>query len=185
MTSIYDPNPLADVTRAADPDRFDAVASIKPPPKMFAGGASDYPAFTASGIDPEKLLSLPYGVRHAAAAEPDITKVYALFEEYTEGAMLLSSDPVLKHPGLDDARARLKDWLENTDLDTRTPEQRQADDDAEYAQFFRVDNDSTTWAAEQKRRARTGQDPLEDFAVLAEQRKRAQQWAANSGQVGR
>jgi hypothetical protein len=181
MTSIYDPNPLAEAIRNTNPLRYDRVIAIKTPPKMFAGGAADHPAFTASGIDPEQLLKLPYGVRHAAAAEPDITKVYALFEQYAEGVMLLSSDPVINHPGLDDARARLKDWLEHTDLDTRTPEQREADADAEYAQYFRVDNDRASYAAEQKRREKAGEEPLEDFAVLNERYKRAQQWAANNG----
>jgi hypothetical protein len=181
MTSIYDPNPLAEAIRSTNPLRYDQVIAIKAPPKMFAGGAADYPAFTASGIDPEQLLKLPYGVRHAAAAEPDITRVYAMFEQYAEGVPLLSSDPVMDHPGLVDARIRLQTWLDHTDLDTRTQQERDDAADAEYAQYFRIDNDRASYAAEQKRREKAGEEPLEDFAVLNERYKRAQQWAANNG----
>lgn len=179
MPSIYDPNPLAEVIRETDPLRYDAVKAIKDPPRMFAGGTADFPAFTASGLDPEKLLLLPYGVRHAAAAEPDPRRVYALLEGYAQGAPVSTADPVINHPGLDDARDRLQSWLDQTDLDPRTAEQREADDAAEYAQFFPVDQDAVSYAAEQARRAKAGETPLEDFGVLRERRRVAEQWAKN------
>lgn len=76
MADAYAPNPIADEIRDRDPYRFEQVAAVKDPPKLFAGGTSDLPAFTASGIDPQLLLKLPVGIRHAAAANPDMVQVH-------------------------------------------------------------------------------------------------------------
>lgn len=173
----YDPNPLADLARAEDAVRYEQVAAVVPPSKMFAGGTSDVPAFTASGIDPQLLLRLPYRVRHAAAATPDVQIVHAMFERYATD----SGDAMIRHDGLDDAQLRMDQWLHNTDTDTRTPEQRAADDDAEYLRYYSIDSDRSSYTVEQQRRAREGEEPLADFAELVEARRRAQQWAANGG----
>jgi hypothetical protein len=165
MADPYGANPLAEMLQERDPYRFEQVSAVKEPPKMFAGGAADVPAFTASGIDPQLLLKLPVGVRHAAAANPNITQVFEWFETYAE-----FPEAEIDHDGLRAAKLRVEDWLANTDLDTRTLEQRTADEEAEYRMYFPVDRDQTTHAAEQRRRERDGEEPLEDFAVLNERR---------------
>ncbi len=132
MADAYGTNPLAEEIRERDPYRFAQVAAVKAPPKMFANGTADVPAFTASGIEPDLLLRLPGGIRHAAAANPDIVQVHTWFEDYA-GIPEVEID----HEGLRAAKLRIEDWLANTDLDPRTPEQRQADDDAEYEMYER------------------------------------------------
>ncbi|MCD4525238.1 hypothetical protein [Nocardioides sp. cx-173] len=166
----YAPNPFADRAKLIDPVRFEQVSAVKEPPKMFAGGTSDTPAFTASGIDPELLLRLPAGVRHAAAAEPDIRVVHRWFEEFAG-----ISEAVVDHQGWRDAQARVEDWLNNTDLDTRTPEQRAADDEAEYQSYYNPENDRVAHANEQRRRAEAGEQPLEDFNTIQGRKS----WQAN------
>ena len=42
----------------------------------------------------------------------------------------------MPHPGLDEARQRLRRWLTETDVDPRSPEQRKADADREYGLYF-------------------------------------------------
>lgn len=165
MADPYSVNPLADAVRESEPHRYEQVAAVKEPPKLFAGGTSDTPAFTASGIAPDQLLRLPVGLRHAAAAEPDINVVYSWFETYAG-----IPDAVIDHPGLQEARDRIDDWLENTDLDTRTPEQRAADDEAEYAAMFPIDGDRVSYATEQRRRVAAGEEPLEPFGDLERRR---------------
>ncbi len=171
----YSLNPFAELLREADPHRYEQVSAVKAPPKMFAGGQSDTPAFTASGIDPELLLRLPAGVRHAAAAEPDIAVVHRWFEEYAG-----YPEVVVEHPGWTEAQRRAEDWIANTDLDTRSDEAKQAEFDAEYAAMFPVDRDPISYAVEQKRREDACEEPLEGFAVLRDRRRAHEQWAANT-----
>jgi len=173
----YGANPLAEEMKARDPLRYEAVAAVKQSPKLFAGGTADVPPFTASGIDPQLLLRLPVGIRHAAAANPDITQVHAWFENYID-----QPDAEIDHDGLRAAKLRMAHWLANTDLDTRTPEQRQADDAAEYAQFFNPENDRLTHSIEQKRREEAGEEPLPEFNDLQAQRQWRQNHAAAGGQ---
>jgi hypothetical protein len=176
MSDPYSPNPLADMLRERDPYRYEQVAAVKEPPKLFAGGTSDTPAFTASGIDPQLLLKLPVGIRHAAAANPDIIQVHKWFEDYA-GIPEVEID----HPGLRDAKLRVEDWLSNTDLDTRSPEERQAALDAEYAQYYSVDNDRIAHAAEQKRREKAGDVPLPSYNELQAQKNWVRNHAAQGG----
>ncbi len=129
--NLYAANPLADAAREGDPAWYAAISAAVPAPKMFAGGTADLPAFTASGIDPQLLLRLPYGVRHAAAAEPNLAAAHTMFESY-------GNEPtaVVDHPGLQDAQDRVNAWWTSTDPDTRTPEQKQAAEDAAFAAYF-------------------------------------------------
>lgn len=170
MADPYGTNPLAEEIRERDSFRFEQVAAVKEPPKLFANGTADIPAFTASGIDPQHLLKLPVGIRHAAAANPDIVQVHSWFEEYAG-----MPEVEIDHPGLRDAKLRVEDWLVNTDLDPRTPEQREADTESEYAAYFNPENDRISYANEQRRREEAGEDPLDDFLVI--QRRKA--WEAN------
>jgi hypothetical protein len=99
-------NPLAEDYRGVNPDTYGvSVSKAGPPPKMFSGGTADLPAFLASGLDPQLLLQLPATARHAAAAEPDVAKVHAIFEQ-------AGSDPYLTigHEGLDAAIGRVRAW---------------------------------------------------------------------------
>jgi hypothetical protein len=170
MADPYGINPLADEIRERDPFRFEEVSKFAEPPKLFANGTADVPAFTASGIDPQHLLKLPVGIRHAAAANPDIVQVHSWFEEYAG-----IPEAEIDHDGLRAAKLRVEDWLANTDTDPRTPEQREADEEAEYQGFFNPENDRVSYANEQRRREEVGEEPLEDFLTI-QQRKT---WEAN------
>lgn len=77
-----------------------------PAPRMFGAGASDTPVFCASGLDPNLLLRLPYGVRHHAAASADPAEVHAIFEQY-------AADPYARiaHQGFDEAVQRVRAWI--------------------------------------------------------------------------
>jgi hypothetical protein len=150
----YSANPILEDMRSRDAAHFDALQEIAPPPRLFAGGTADLPSFTSSGIDPKLLLQLPYGIRHHAAAEPDVAAVHALFEQFAH-----TPDAVIKHPGLDDAWQRVEQWFDQ-EADARTPEQRQADDDATYALFYNAENDDATYLTEQRRRRQAGEPPL-------------------------
>jgi hypothetical protein len=90
------------------------------------------PAFTASGIDPDHLLKLPFQVRHAVAAEPSVVRAHALFEEYSGNPTVVTDQ---EHRGLRDARHRMETWFAQ-EADARTPEQRKIDDDALYAKYY-------------------------------------------------
>ena len=174
MADPYAVNPLADMIRERDPFKFEQVLAVKEAPKLFAGGTADVPAFTASGIDPQLLLQLPVGIRHAAAANPNIVQVHSWFEEYAG-----FPEVEIDHEGLRAAKLRVEDWLANTDLDTRSVEQRQADDAAAYEEIYSVSNDRVTWSAEQRRRQLAGEEPLADFDVLRGQEEATRLWAAN------
>lgn len=102
----FDSNPLADDYMAVNPGNF--LASWQhagDPPKLFDGGRSDLPPFTASGIDPQHLLRLPFTARHAAAAMTDPAQVAALIEEAA-----VNPDLYIDHPGLQAAVTRMRDW---------------------------------------------------------------------------
>ncbi len=157
----YALNPLADAIRERDPARYGQVSAVMAAPKLFAGGTADTPAFTASGVDPQLLLRLPVGIRHAAAANPDIVQVHQWFEEYAAFPEI-----EIDHPGLREAKLRVEDWLANTDLDTRSEQERQAAADEEYAEFYGIDNDPIAHSIEQKRRESAGEKPLEDFSAI-------------------
>jgi hypothetical protein len=100
----YGVNPL-EVDMAGSPAYAPAKASGIPVPKLFQNGADDLPAFTASGLDPKLLLKLPYGMRHAVAAEPSIEVVHAYFER--DGN---NPDALVPHEGLTAAQQRVSRW---------------------------------------------------------------------------
>lgn len=127
----FDGNPLEQEAAYRWPELHSAKKS--PAPKLFQGGQADVPAFTASGLDPQQLLKLPAGVRHYAAAEPDLERVHGLFEQY-------ANDPyaIVPHEGLKQAAQRVEKWMARPDepADTRTPEQVAADNDALYNEIY-------------------------------------------------
>jgi hypothetical protein len=64
-------------------------------PTMWSTG--DLPAFTASGIDPELLLELPWGVRHAAALESERGQVLSWLDIYGDNPMGYIRTDALTH----------------------------------------------------------------------------------------
>jgi hypothetical protein len=60
------------------------------------------------------------------------TAVHDLFEQYANNPDVTADRA---RPGLQEARQRMEHWFAQ-EADARTPEQKQADDDAEYAEFF-------------------------------------------------
>jgi hypothetical protein len=77
---IYARNPLVDEAR-----RTRAQASLQAAadaPTLFHSG--DLPPFTASGIDPENLLRVPWQARHAVASAPTTAQAFELLERYTD-----------------------------------------------------------------------------------------------------
>lgn len=108
MADPYGVNPLVDELAETNPAVHQMAMGEAPPPTLFASG--DLPPFTASGIDPQVLMKLPYTLRHAAAAESDPAAVLGILEEY-------ASDPMftLEHSGLDDYRNRVHRWAAGLD----------------------------------------------------------------------
>lgn len=115
----YGTNPLADEHKQYDPGYVQRrqLAGGWPglAPKLFTSGSEDLPAFTASGIDPQLLLRLPYRIRHYAAAMVSPDQVYELFERH-------AADPFahIPHPGLDEAVRRVRRWARLTQPDEET-----------------------------------------------------------------
>ncbi|MGC4112322.1 MAG: hypothetical protein QM747_18270 [Nocardioides sp.] len=122
-------NPLVDYAHATDAERAHQVAGFAEAPKMFSAGTADLPPFTASGLPPEELLKLPFGMRHAVAAEPNITKVYEFFEEDLDPAAVIPCE------ALETAYYRVQTWLEKTD--TRTAEDL-AQEEAQHEDMLRM-----------------------------------------------
>lgn len=79
---LFARNPLVDDARQAEPQR--AARATGAAPTLFQSG--DLPPFTASGIDPQTLLNVPWQARHAVAAAPTAAEALRLVE-------LLAGDP--------------------------------------------------------------------------------------------
>ncbi len=108
----YAPNAVGDDLAAAVSWQYrTALADRGEPPRMFDGGRSDLPPFTASGIPPELLLQIPARCRHAVAAEPDRGQAYSMLQE-----AMANPEAAFAHPGLDAAVARVKAWSEGPTL---------------------------------------------------------------------
>ncbi|GAB4067796.1 hypothetical protein GCM10028777_24970 [Angustibacter speluncae] len=101
----YAVNPIADDYRGVNAETYAVALGESEPPRLFGNGRSHVPTTTASGLDPERLLDLPYAIRHAVAAEPDPAVVHGLIEQY-------GHDPHARidHEGLTAAIRRVSDW---------------------------------------------------------------------------
>lgn len=114
-------------------------ADAPPPPTLFNSG--DVPPLTASGLDPERLLDLPWQARHAVAVAPTAAVALQLFERYVgdpDGAALDfgSSQPVT------DYVRRVQQWA----ADWASP-------DALYAAHYGDDQLAEARKAEQSAKA--------------------------------
>ena len=168
-------NVLADDLEQSNAWVYAQAIADGPPPKMFANGTADLPAFTASGIDPQLLLQVPGLCRHALAAEPNIAVVQASFEQD-------STNPTAAYAsaGLASAVQRMRVWAAGT-FDSvaalsaslaanETRDQRQAAIDAAFA---------TGGAAASNALIRQYQ--ASDAAAATAQEQKYQSWLATVG----
>lgn len=103
----YALNPLADELRELQPALYRAAARSGPPPTLFA--VSDIPPFTASGIDPVLLMSLPWQARHPAAETRDRRVAQQIFEDYA-GNPDMAGWQYNQHRSNTDYILRVRDW---------------------------------------------------------------------------
>jgi hypothetical protein len=109
LTGLYARNPLvAQVQAERQVYASSLEASGGATPTLFRAG--DTPAFTASGVDPNLLLSIPWTARHAAAAEPSRARVLEMFEELSgpDGPVLASE--YQSHQGNQEYTSRVMAW---------------------------------------------------------------------------
>jgi hypothetical protein len=83
--ALYAANPLLYEMRRDRPALVQAAMAEDPnPPRLF--GDRDLPPFTASGLDPAMLASLPWPVRREVAEAPTLAAAYQLAERYGSGS---------------------------------------------------------------------------------------------------
>lgn len=101
-------NPLVEDAAQAVPEVYNVATKVSAPPTLFAAG--DRPPHTASGLPPTILDSLPWDVRHYAAASPDRAEVLAMVEDFADPDF---SDPFksYEHQGRANYENRVKTWL--------------------------------------------------------------------------
>lgn len=117
------------------------------PPSMFSTGP--LPPFTASNIDPQLLLTLPWQMRHAAAQEPNRVRVL----DWLNSPMAKSPDAALPCEQLQYYVRGVELWLTNaptpspTELTTWSDERRAAMQEARDALLQQTIG---AWAAHQQ-----------------------------------
>jgi hypothetical protein len=106
----YARNPHVDERRVSSPALVALARREGPAPTLFETG--DLPPFTASGLDPQLLLQLPWQLRHAAATATDRGVVLRMFEHYAgpDGANLAEMEH-RRDPGNFAYAARVGSWL--------------------------------------------------------------------------
>jgi len=126
-------NPIVDGLQAKNPATYAAALADGPPPTLFESG--DLPPFTASGVDVQTLMRLPFAVRHFAATATTAGEVLQLMENY-------AADPNASadSPGLSDYLMRVADWISGRNAN-RSPfaprtEGQHSGDDSTYSQMF-------------------------------------------------
>jgi hypothetical protein len=111
---LYARNPLVDEASALPGGRrlvTNAAKNDPSVPTLFASG--DLPVFTASGVDPSALLSVPWYARHAVAAAPSRAEAFGLIEAYSgpDGDIAAKLEGTADHPGNLDYQGRVTEWL--------------------------------------------------------------------------
>jgi hypothetical protein len=81
----------------------------EPAPEMFPG-SGDYPAETASGINPSVLTALPWRARLAAAWEPNRAEAFRISQRYAEPDGELAAAEELRTGAVADYEARVMAW---------------------------------------------------------------------------
>lgn len=106
-------NPLMDELRA-DSDYYATRAASGDYPRLFASG--DLPPYTASGNPPQKLMELPWQLRHAAA-KADQAEWARLFNEYgshnPDADLAIMYEPAAADPANDEYRGRITAWKQH------------------------------------------------------------------------
>jgi hypothetical protein len=99
-----------------------AAGRTTAPPTLFAGG--DLPPFTASGIDPHVLMSVPWPVRHRIAATTSRAEALDLIEEFADPADAPMASEYMRDMGNRDYQARVLKWAADvaTDYDRALPD---------------------------------------------------------------
>ncbi|MFF0249656.1 E3 binding domain-containing protein [Streptosporangium sandarakinum] len=104
-------NPLVAAALAGPGGKQLAAHASTAPPTLFSTG--DLPPFTASGIAPSALLSVPWFARHAVAAEKSPEKAAEMLEAFSgpDGDVAARVDNrVVNHEANYDYRLRVEQW---------------------------------------------------------------------------
>jgi hypothetical protein len=101
--------------RGSSPGLVAAAERGGPPPRLFANG--DYPTSTASGLDPQALVGLPWRARLAAAWEPTMASAHQIAERYADeyGEWMAASD-LSRHPAVTDHVTAVHAWAATSGL---------------------------------------------------------------------
>ena len=103
-------NPLVDGHRTSNPTLTARASRNAPAPTLFPTG--DLPAFTASGVDPQALLQVPWQARHAVARAATPAEAYALLDQYGgPGGELLIGDDMAGEPANREYERRVQNWI--------------------------------------------------------------------------
>lgn len=102
--AAYAANPLVDEAIS----KYPSLRGAPNTPTLFATG--NLPLLTASGADPAILASLPWRVRHPAAAAPTRHEVYQLAETFSDGLDGSADREIDFHPGNNVYRSRVQHW---------------------------------------------------------------------------
>ncbi|WP_229811814.1 E3 binding domain-containing protein [Streptosporangium pseudovulgare] len=104
-------NPLVAAALAGPGGKQLAAYASTTPPTLFSTG--DLPPFTASGMAPSALLSVPWFARHAVAAEKSPEKAAEMLEAFSgpDGDVAARVDNrVVNHEANYDYRLRVEQW---------------------------------------------------------------------------
>jgi hypothetical protein len=106
---LYAANPILDELRRDRPALVEIAMSEDPnPPRLFDD--ADLPPFTASGIDPSVLASLPWPLRRPVAAAHTRADAYALVEKYAGSPGMARADLATARENADYVQA-MSLWL--------------------------------------------------------------------------
>jgi hypothetical protein len=122
-------NPLVADRVASNPLVAGMAARERPAPTVWHSG--NLPPFTASGLDPKILMTLPIGVRHHAAQLGTKGEVFALAEEVAG-----NPDAVIHCPSLAEYEQRVTDWMSGLHGDGAPVVEPTAEDAEAFAGVF-------------------------------------------------
>jgi len=106
----WSPNPIVAAARSREPRAAAAASTKRAAPTLFAGG--DLPPFTASGVDPQVLLQVPWLARHPVAAAGTTAEAYKLLQDYSgPDAEVRAAMDCSGHPANRDYQRQAENWL--------------------------------------------------------------------------
>ncbi len=148
-------NPLVAAAMRDRPNRI-AARATDPVPTLFASG--DLPPFTASGIDPNVLLQVPWQARHPVAAAATQAQAYELLQQYSGAEAVTAA--AIDFDRLDENRAyaqRVEQWQIDSMPEDQAYDDLFAEDDA--ARLTKLKAVNASYGAAQARRERPQQFP--------------------------